>query len=679
MPRKPFHLLLICAGFLLQCESRFQPFVIADQQNPCTIVADLGDHARPDPALQEKNLAFSPSGRAAIELRHYLARVLSLPEQAIAIKDDDQTVNGRIILLGKPGSRSAYSGAFRLIGKRWRNLPNPPVGSVRFDAWTEKNRQFLAITVRPGDDLLQAVYAYLDAQGVRWLFPGRWGESVEMRREIRVQQAGMLHSPGLALRGFIPSCNGSRSAAPDSSWLIWWARQRFTYLPLKWAADPQQLQRWGLRSVADSPAGLGTVWKPGFCASDDAALQALQQQLLDSRPAASLQLLDAAQAKPLCACARCQEIGNEADRWLHIVGRIGAEMARRKERGALQRDARLLAIQEPLLPESFAAADWPKEELLLAARMLPRCYNHSIDDATCLEANAKRLGGLRSWMAAHRFADLAIMEGYYAPEFAGMPLVLDEVITHDLAYYQKLGIAGIFCDAPSPFHPGVQTYQNYALSQAGSHGRLDADSLRQAFASVAYAGAATRTIEYLDMLEEAFAGISAWRYELPMRVLQLEKSGFEGGLLPLDNFHNHFTLYQQFPESDNGVAWERTFQLIHDARHVMDDMLVDNLPDQTLDRLLEAEMQLRFAELMVTFYDNIIRSLTLGADEPEMREEAAIRLRQVVKKMQEFEVKNGVCNAGTALDYSGLGPSALALLEKLQKRYGVPYERVYDE
>jgi hypothetical protein len=662
-------------AFLLGCKEPFQPFVLAGPQNSCTIIiaAAPGSEERAGKAPDWRG---SLRGHAAAELRHYLVRILGQPGVTIDIRDDSQPVSGNLIFLGRPGAKSPFAGAARRLARKWR--PAAMQGeTIRIDAWNEKERQVLAITTADDRNLLRAVHAFLDEQGVRYFLPGKGGESILAKRQIDVLQPEILIHSGLALRGFYPGCPAVQLVPPDSSWLVWMARQGFTHVPMAWAEDQPALERWGVQGVA--AADPGPLWRPGFCPSNEASVQSLLQGLFTGNPAAGLFLLDARRATPFCNCAKCQSLGSENDRWLHLLTRLGEEMAERKKTGALPPAAALLAVNGLGLPEKYDSSKWPREQILLAARMQPRCYNHALADPLCLEANARVLAGLLQWIAAHPFARLAVVEGYNAPDFAGMPLVLDRVIVRDLEFYQHLGLEGFFCAAPTPVKPGVQSYQNYLLAQAALHPRLDADSLRRSFVSFAYPGAATMTLEYFDMLAEAFANISAWREELPERVRLLEREGFISPLLPLERFHNHFTLYQDFRGSDEGVAWERTFQLVHDARHVMDEMLEEELPDATLVRLLEADKQLRFAELTVIFYDNLIRSLTLGEDEPAMREEAAIRLRQVVKRMEEFRIAEGVCGPGSALSYSGLEESARALLLRLQERYGLPYERVYLE
>lgn len=664
--------LTACALMLVQCREAFTPFNLLDAAAPCTIVLPAGSDAGADADAGARVRRL-----AAAELRRYLARLTGRPESAIAIQGDDQTAAGRILFLGKPGAKSRFAAAARRLNKSDRATGAGERPPWRFDAWNEGENHFLAITAHREDDLLRAVYAFLDEEGVRFLFPGKGGEYITPRREVRILRATGLPPASLEWSGFLPVCPASDAPA-DSTTLLWWARQRFTHLPADWSS-PAALRGLGLQSVRRAAAP--GLWQPGFCCSDEKARRELLARLF-AGDTADLVVLDAAEAAPLCSCSSCQALGSPTDRWLHLVGQIGAEMSRLKKAGALPQATTLLALHDLSLPEHAAPGAWPRAEILLAARLQPRCFNHALADPHCLEVNAGTLNALVKWLAATPSARHAVVEGYYAPEYAGLPLVIDQVIARDLETCRALGIQGFFCDAPARIRPtGIRFYRDYLLGQALLQPHLRADSLRQAFTTFAYPGAATMTLEYFAMLSEAFANCTAWRGELPRRVNELAQSGFSGPLLPLEHFRRHFSLYQEFSETDEGVAWERTFQLIHDARHVMDDMLESKLPDQTLDRLLAAEKQLRFAEVTITLYDNIIRSLTLGEDEPAMREEAAIRLRQVVQRMEGLTVEEGGCDAGkvNALKASGLEESARALLQQLQRRYGLPYDRVYVE
>ncbi|HNW59213.1 MAG TPA: hypothetical protein PKI62_06030 [bacterium] len=673
MNRLVLGLLAGCAAVLLQCRESFVPFTLADPGAPCTIVVpartDAGAAADPDAPIRL---------RAAAELRHYLARMLGRPDSAIAVRTDAEAVNGRILFLGRPGAKSHFATAARRLDKAQRRSRQGADPAWRWEGWSDEQNHYLAITARSDVDLLRAVYAFLDEQGVRFLFPGAGGVYLAPRHEIRVLQAVTLPPAGLELCGLLPTCPEGGVPA-DSASLRWWARQRFTHLPAGWA-DPDALHRLGLAEVrrCEAPA----VWKPGFCCSDSAALRQLITALFSGRSGTGLYLLDAAAAAPLCSCTACLELGTETDRWLYLTSRIGAAMTARKNAGTLPAAANLLALGDLELPQKFAPREWPRSEVLLAARIRPRCYNHALADPRCVEVNAGALAGVVKWLAASPYARHALVDTYYAAEFAGLPLLLDSVVAQDLATCRSLGVQGFFCDAPASIRPdGIRFYQDYLLGQALQQPHLNADSLRQAFVAFAFPGAASMTLEYLNMVGEAFANAAAWRGELPGRVRQLAAADFNGALLPLERFHHHFNLYQVYADSNEGVAWERTFQLVHDARHVMDEMLEGDLPDPTLDRLLAAEKQLRFAELIVTFYDNIIRSLTLGEDEPAMREEAAIRLRQVVQRMEQFTVEDRECGGGkvNALRCSGLEECARALLDKLQQRYRLPYDRVYEE
>ncbi len=667
----------------LACESAFQPFVLIDGQNPCTIVVDLSPYQDLDTALAAHG-EFAEEKRAALvaaqELRHYLARLVSLSERSIRVIDDGQSATGRILLLGLPGEESAWRDAAARLKKLWLRSAAHSRGGIRIDAWRTEEQQIVALTCRQPADILDAAYSFLEQQGVVWFTPGDHGDRVPGRNQLSIQHAAVIKEPAMTWRGFFPGCPDQGGARPvPSEWLQWWQRQHVRQVPAAWLAGAAPLQSPGMQAVHSSRSRQLAGWQPGFCAADAAAMRSLQQSIWPLLTEARLFVLDGTQAVPLCTCPACEAMGNESTRLTAIFGYLGHELQERQKKGRCAPDCRLMGIVPPVAPDRLLPKEWPAQQVTLAVHLMPRCYNHAIGDAGCTEVNQPLRQVLQEWLKQSPNATIAVVEGYYAAEFSGLPLVLDHVLNSDMATYQSLGIQGVYCEAPSPAIPGMQHYLNFIFAQSTWNGRLSVDSLRSDYFSAYYPGLSTQVMEYFDMAEEALANISAWRYVLPQRVNQLQRDGFTGTLLPLPGFMEHFSVYEQFGQMNDGVDWERTFQLIHDMRHVMDDLLDANPPDPTFDRVLQLEKQLQFADLTITLYDNVIRTLTLGADEPEMREEAAMRLRQVVKKMTEFAVTEDSCGRTSALEQSGIAAACQALLDKLEQEYGVPYQRVYQE
>ncbi len=683
MHRTSFLFLLFSAALLCSCERPFEAFVLLEKNQPCTIVVDISPHSSFEAALAKKDEE-SPERQSALlaaqELRHYLATMMSIPERQISIVGDDQAISGRVLLLGMPGNKSAYTDVRKKLQKWWKRTDPHHKGLIRMDAGYQEERQWLALTAQQPSTILDAVYAFLEQQGVAWYAPGERDVYVPAQRQIRVSQAAVIKEPALQMRGFFPDCpDDGKPPVADPAWMTWWLRQHVHEIPANWANDHSILTAYGMRAVRSSRQVPLAGWQPGFCAANDSVVAALVKNIRPVLAYAQTYVLDGQQALPLCSCAACQALGNESSRLVGLLNALGHALAEAQKQGIVPGDRRLIGIVPVKPPDQPLPQDWPAAQVTLALQMQPRCYNHSIDDPSCTEVNVPLQAFVTAWLKQAANADVAVVEGYYASEFAGLPLVFDHVLNRDLAAYRAMGVAGIYGAAPNPSMPGMQGYLNYMYSQSAWNGRMRVDSLRDGYFSAHYPGTSSGVREYYDMTEEAMANITAWRFVMSRRIRELQQNGFAGALLPLPGFAEHFNLYQTFSEKNDGVDWERTFQLVHDMRHVMDDLLDKNTPDQTLDRLLLLEKQLQFADLTIGLYDNMIRTLTLGADEPEMREEAAIRLREVVKKMAAFEMIDGACGQTSALEQSGIAEACQELLSKLEKEYGVPYQRVYEE
>lgn len=683
MHRSSFLFLMFSAALLCSCERPFEAFVLLEKNHPCTIVVDISPHTSFEAALEKKEEG-SPERQSALlaaqELRHYLAAMMSLPERQISIVGDDQSISGRVLLLGMPGEQSAYKDVRKKLQKLLKRTESHRKGVIRIDAGNQEERQWLALTAQQPSTILDAAYAFLEQQGVAWYAPGARDVYVPTQRQIRIDRAAVIKEPALQMRGFFPECpdEGKRAAA-DQTWLTWWLRQHVREIPADWIVDKSLLTAYGMRAVRSSRQMPLAGWQPGFCAATASAITALGKNIWPLLASAHTYVLDGQQALPLCSCAACQAMGNESSRLVVLLNALGNALAEAQKQGTVPGDRHLIGVVPVTPPDHPVPSDWPADQVTLALQMLPRCYNHSINDPSCTEVNVPLQAFVTAWLEQAADAEVAVVEGYYASEFAGLPLVFDHVLNHDLAAYQAMGVAGIYCAAPNPSMPGMQGYLNFYFGQSAWNGRMRVDSLRDGYFSAHYPGTSSGVREYYDMTEEAMANITAWRYIMSRRIRELQQGGFAGALLPLPGFQEHFNLYQTFSEKNDGVDWERTFQLVHDMRHVMDDLLEKNTPDQTLDRLLLLEKQLQFADLTIVLYDNMIRTLTLGADEPEMREEAAIRLREVVKKMAAFETADGACGKTSALEQSGIAEACQELLTKLEKEYGVPYQQVYEE
>jgi hypothetical protein len=74
-------------------------------------------------------------------------------------------------------------------------------------------------------------------------------------------------------------------------------------------------------------------------------------------------------------------------------------------------------------------------------------------------------------------------------------------------------------------------------------------------------------------------------------------------------------------------------------------------------------------------YDNVIRLMILSADEPAMREESAIRLRDVIKDLRNLDQESVFKDCTNGLRSSGMEMAVQRLLAQNPRSY----ERIYSD
>jgi len=683
MALRSFLLCLLSLSTWLSCQKEYRSFYLFENHLPCTIVVDLGPFADAATAVQsaENGDLQAREARtrawAAIELRRHLAGMSALSESSIAILDDEQQTLGNLIFVGPPGEKSAYDQVRTELLKRWKKIKNAKPGTVRIDAFQdERGNNILVLSGESAAGSLAAVYEWLDAQGIRWLAPGKVNTMVPLKSHIGVPAVAYFHEPAIPFRGFLPVCTEKAAPAANLDVLDWLARQHLEACPAAGEnADDYHLR--GLKVIRPLDVKYDTT--EGFCISREESVRGAVAQLLaefSAHPGTDVIVCDLSRII-WCSCVSCAQRGNACDRSLFLLSQMGQALQQKIGEHQLPGSARILGILTLETPQHFIQRAWPKEIIQLCLRVRPRCYDHPLSDPTCVEINVPIMRSLAAWSQLRQFGPVGVVESYQAPEFWHLPLVLTKRIHEDAVIYSSLGFQGWYTDMPD-FAGGLRAWTNYQSLRLAWRADLQPDSLFQEFMAGYYAGAQPIMQEFARMIEEAFGNIAAWRMELPRRIDHISQDGFQQSLFPMDHYEKHFNLSRDLTEPAIGTDWERSYQLIHDARHVMDEALAMAVPDPTVDHLLAADQELQYAEMTISLYDNLIRVFTLGDEEPEMREEAAIRLREVAKKMAGMPLVDHPCQAADALAASGVKDAVIKLSADLDRRYGKKYARMYE-
>lgn len=413
-----------------------------------------------------------------------------------------------------------------------------------------------------------------------------------------------------------------------------------------------------------------------FCPSQKQAMEEFIKLLLENLHRGSWRFADKlvldADSVPFCACPECEQIGNRADKVFYLLDHIHHALELAFDSGRLNRKVFLVAVYplaEPLpTKKPNRSSDFKATALLLSAD--GRCLAHTIDDPRCTEANAALWEQLQKWQDQKPFkGEFYLLQPFNARRYRDLPLVLNTLMSAEGKILSERGIQGVLYKNARTSDLGVHRLLNYQFAKQSWNPSADQDSLFQNYLAHCYPSLSGLMKEYYIRLQVALSNIESWRAELTDKVNHIVLDEKDMQLLPLEKFAAHFNIELQRSSNNSGIDWENTYQLVHDLRYILDTGLGEEMSDVTLERLLEDEYQLRYAELMVGLYDKVILILTLGEEEPEMLQEAVIRLRQLATQLRNYEIRSPALGMKNGLQASGLEDAVAKLLEKFDIDY----------
>ena len=709
--KKYILLLLVSSVFILRCGPGEQPVTLVSPTQYCTIVTDLGDYKN---AVSASEAAASlnwdsteaPENQAcihawaALELQKYLADILVLEPAELPIVDDDIPTDGPIIFIGTPRNTGKWETLHKKLKKRWKRSKSEYHNGFRLDTFSFKEAPgCLVLSGETPVAALYAVYEFLDRTGVRWISPDETGEIVPNQGGLVVQPLSRFIVPQMRFRGFLYDYVGkvpaNQNVTPE--FLIWMARNRlnmvkesdslaylykklgistcngdekFNQTPLNpWAMDPNANQNAaGQMTYLEShpewykinPGGSEQP-APVLCVSQIDMVKELVNQIKANWQHLDYITVYNIQNLPWCNCSACSQLGNNTNKFLSLLNQVENRLQDDNDpqvMGVLGEQT-LEPPQNPL-PDNF---NYDRVHLFFSPQK--RCYNHAIDDPVCSDVNAGFVRLLNAWRSRNSNfqGKLNICELYNNRHFQNLPVVFTSVMNQDLQSYHKMDINGLCIQNPSLTSGGVQSMMNYQLSRGAWRNNVDLDSLKIEYIVNQYPGSYQLMQEYYQKLEEAMANISAWKWELPERVNHVVLDSTLDSILPLGAFAKHFNLDEEGTQPLLGTHWERTYQLIYEVQYILFEALTSDVPPLTRKRLMELNEYKKYSELVINLNDNILRALTLGQSEPEMRIEALIRLESVAAELQSFTITEPAFGLANGLEASGIGDAVLKILQ----------------
>jgi len=360
-----------------------------------------------------------------------------------------------------------------------------------------------------------------------------------------------------------------------------------------------------------------------------------------------------------CQCEECSKIGNNTNKLLLLLHNIQVSLNEAFKMSKLTRMVHVSGIIDSTTikpPERKLPHDFDYENIRIILVPVERCYNHAINDPLCTEINLGIHQLIKLWTnkSCHYKGKIYISELYNNRHFRDLPVVFTNVINKDIPFYFETGIKGLCYSNARVNNAGVHAMLNYQFARQAWKSKVDIDSLKIEYIKTLYPGEYELLKEYYNKLEEAMANISAWKFELAERINKITINSLYEPLLPLKKFKQHYTLESTNFELNKGTNWEMTYQLVYELRYVLQEALAGNISESTKKRLIELYHQLKYAELTINLYDNVIRFMTLGNDEPEMKTEAILRLANIANDLQKYQVQYSVIGQTNGFDASGI-------------------------
>ncbi|MDR3676246.1 MAG: DUF4838 domain-containing protein [Acidobacteriota bacterium] len=398
--------------------------------------------------------------------------------------------------------------------------------------------------------VLYAVYDYLGQLGWRWYAPGPMGEVAAAKRtSLPLDGWKTVSMPDFPLfRGFHAEGMSKESA----EMFQWMARNRLNMWAFR-CTSHALMRKLGLVFLsgghiledilnADKPMPSGktlfeehTEWfaevngkrerknagRYQFCVSNDAAVAYVAASIIehfqtDWKPTDFQNVWMFDTWADWCQCSRCQGLGNDADRYLHFLGKVREAVNAAIASGEVKRDIGLVmcayegtsSLYGPAHPVPAALRNG-KDFVLYAP--INRCYAHPLGSHECTEFNRHYDDAVQSWSKVAGDLPFTVVEYYSVSKFEDLPLLFSRTMGKDFAYYHQAGVKGM-----SYMHIPMALWGPRALTQT-LFARLSWDSgasvekIRQEYMTLYYGPAAAPMAEFYRCLEDAYANITAWR------------------------------------------------------------------------------------------------------------------------------------------------------------------------
>ena len=278
-----------------------------------------------------------------------------------------------------------------------------------------------------------------------------------------------------------------------------------------------------------------------------------------------------------CDCEKCRAIGNGSDQTLHLLSVIRDEINKhewnRKIRIGTCVYGGTCTLEPPTKPipqNLIEAGDY------IIVYPITRCYRHGLDDESCAE-NLMYHRSLEGWLNMKPAMPVVMGEYYNVPKAEVFPLVLKDIMCHDIPNWINMGVSGITYMHVPIYNWGTRALINWVYANLSFDPTLDKDALIDDYFNNLYHENAEVMRNVYSKLEEALADINLWRSWSPESVLS--QLGVWNGAVPKKPLLTQGHYENQDELLEKGQYYVSLMQeaksLILDAQEVY----LTNLPD----------------------------------------------------------------------------------------------------
>ncbi len=349
------------------------------------------------------------------------------------------------------------------------------------------------------------VYELLERLGVRWFFPGEWGEVVPEKSELRLPVLRIAEKPAFAVR----QMHVSRA---DDSAGDWFRRSRHNRCgffghsrliqPRKYAAAHPE---WyaeidGVRHID------GSNYK--LCHSNDQmvgqaieeVLEQIRNRKMDAETIShigykhlaedySIVSVSPTDGGGFCRCSKCLEMGSVSDRLRMFANRIAAGARKEFPDYSVGYYGAYSEHQDPPVVKAdpgvvVVPTTWTRSFFNPLSDISNKAFREKIE---AFLQNAQR-------MILRDYDGLGVWWGYG-------PLTLADVHAKDYQRYHQQGLEGIITEAGSGWGPWGYSY--YLIGKLWWNPNADLEALKADFVTSAYGEAADPMKTYYELLDRA--------------------------------------------------------------------------------------------------------------------------------------------------------------------------------